>query len=167
MESMKALQWAFHLFVKKSSRAAVRACRCLSRSNRVREERELTWYCQVVNYLLSIWALVNIISEASMEMINFKQSTDQSALKYTHEFWKKLLRCRALYIEFRPKGTFIKVLRPSILQSVSIYLVENKSASQKELAVHTQFLDNLQSGNTRSKSRQFIPERRKEGAWNV
>lgn len=68
----------FTLFMKQTTGTALDARTCLSRSSCARQEGNLTSYCEAVNYLLPTYLTDDIIAEADMDVINFKQPPDNT-----------------------------------------------------------------------------------------
>lgn len=83
----------FHFTMKKPAGAALNACTCLSSSSCERQEGKLTPYCKIVNYLLATHAIEDIIAEADMSLMNFKQPDSQGAVEYIQALWTKDISC--------------------------------------------------------------------------
>lgn len=64
-----------------------------------RQEGCLTSYCEVVNYLLTIYATDDVITEAEADILNFKQTQSMTAMCYSQQLWEKALRCGKVYHE--------------------------------------------------------------------
>lgn len=110
------------------------------------------WNGYVFSYLLARYATNHIIVEADMEIMNFKQPTCQSAVKYAQELWMKALHYGPLSDEFHPKGTFGEALEKAIGKYVRSNWPKNRSALLREHACHAPALENLQCGSPTPKS---------------
>lgn len=60
----------------------------------------------------------DIITKAGIDIMTFKQLVGQSTVELRRAPWTEALRCGSFYEEYCYKGTFIKGLRLSILQSI-------------------------------------------------
>lgn len=70
----------FHIFMRDPTGAVLNARNCLFRSSCARQEGKMTSFYKVFIYLLATYATDDIIDEAEMDIINFKQSANQSAV---------------------------------------------------------------------------------------
>lgn len=77
--------------------AALNALPSLSSSIRARQEEKLTSCCKVVIYLLTLYAMDDIIDQADNDIMNFNRATGRSAVEYAHALWTKALLCGTLY----------------------------------------------------------------------
>lgn len=71
--------WILHVSIMKTAAAALNAHRRLSNSSQVLNEGKFTSYCQVVIFILPMYAAENIVPETSMDIIEFKKRACQSA----------------------------------------------------------------------------------------
>lgn len=70
---MKARRCGYSAFHEKTRPDALSVRTCLASSSCFGQEGKLTLYCQVVNYLLRIYATDDIMAKVDAEIVNFKQ----------------------------------------------------------------------------------------------
>lgn len=128
-----AAMWLFHVFMKELVGAALSAGRCLASSRWSHKEGKLTSYFQVSSYFVNTYATDDIIVEADVDNINYRQLQDVNDVDYSQSPWTKVLSCGSVYEEYPLNGTFIRDLRSSILQTVRSYWVKNKGVSVQRL----------------------------------
>lgn len=68
------------------------------------------------------------LADTYVDMMNFKQPTNQSAMEYTQTLRTRPLRCIRVYGKYRLKGKIIEGLRQSIQESLESYWAKTKSA---------------------------------------
>lgn len=77
------------LFGNKAAGATLSARKCLIRSRQFQQEGKLTSYCQVVNDLLSVYATDNIVTDADVDIMKYKQLLALRTGYYLHSLWTK------------------------------------------------------------------------------
>lgn len=93
--------WSFHFFIKKPAGATLLARTCLKSFSRSVEKGRLTSYCQVVNCFLNTYATNDIVAEADVDTIIYKQLQDLNAVDYSQSLLTKDLRSGSVYDEYR------------------------------------------------------------------
>lgn len=91
--------WLPHFLNGKPAGAALNTDTRLSSLSRARQDGNLTSDCQLVKSLLLTYAAIDIISEAEMDIMNFKQPPGNSAIKYAMVFLMRAQCCRPVYEE--------------------------------------------------------------------
>lgn len=79
---------------------------CAPRKLRSTKKGRPATYCQVVHYLLSTYAIEDVIAEARTEVTNFKQPEHTSATRYSELSWEKAFSYGRAYEEARLKNFF-------------------------------------------------------------
>lgn len=74
--------WILHFFINNTAEAVLKAHTYLFSSNGVHPEGKQTSYCQVINYLLALYATDGIIAEVNMGIMDFKQLDCQREVEY-------------------------------------------------------------------------------------
>lgn len=136
--------WIFQHFVKASAKAAPVQIVCATKKDDSEQQGKLTTYHQVVNYLHSIYAIRNVITEIGAEIPKFKQPEGMSAVHYSEKLSEKALRCARLYDETRPKRVFIERLHKSIRLWMRTYCSLHKTLTPQSLEGYVTSLEKLQ-----------------------
>lgn len=69
-------------FMKDQGKAALEYRICASNEDDPEQEGRLTTYCQIVIYLLAIYASNNVIAKAEADITNFMETEGMSSVRY-------------------------------------------------------------------------------------
>lgn len=98
----------FHFFIRNLLRTALNGRDFLSTSSCTGKERELTLYCEFLNYLVATYSFDSIITQADTNGMNFKQLAEQSAVSYEQASRTNALQYGPVYNECDLRRTFIE-----------------------------------------------------------
>lgn len=75
--------WLFDFFLKKQTAAALNSRIALTFKSSCKRQKEgtITTYCEIVNYLLETYAIVNVNSETDGEIMRFAQLLKKTAME--------------------------------------------------------------------------------------
>lgn len=103
-------------------------------------------YVQGGNYLLETSATYEVITEAEVEIVNFKKSAGMSTACYSEALWKTALRYETQYNEAGLKEILIEGLHCSTHYYMHTYCRAHKDANFLSFGYHTTSLVKLQEG---------------------
>lgn len=102
--SERAALWLFHFFCS-TAESIINARACLRHLSNKSLEDGLYSYCDVVDYLLGMYATEDVNAEAVQNIWNCTQQPSTTSVLYAQTLWDKLLRCSTVYDEETLKGS--------------------------------------------------------------
>lgn len=137
--------WQFHFLLKKPAAAALNYCIALSsKLHRRRKDGTLTSYCEMVIFVLEIYAPDYVIIEWGVEILSFTQLSNMTQSEYAGALRNKALCCNRVYDESLCKGIFIQRIDGYMRHIMRLYWRSNKNIAVHDPCHRATSLKNLQ-----------------------
>ena len=103
------------------------------------EQHELLeTYAEIFNFLLRMYAMDEVISEAVSDVTSFCQSSNLTEEVYSNQLWDLALRCGTVFSDRRLKSLFVEVLLPTTCAQVRNYLATHLGVKYQAVARYVQ-----------------------------